>query len=236
MFKHSVFIDAMAEATKKTVKEHPYEDRLIGTAIGMLLSTMLLIEKAKRPIKKNSKLAVLMLAVRNLRLLYCAADLLDNGFYDTCFVVLRSAFENGLLMKYLKTREDEAREWALGKRITPSKVRSGIKWQKAGKGIYGFMSNLVHANIEGAIFSVSILKKGMEFHAMPEYNSSFYDMCSKLLISIIWITLPLFQHSFRDILWKNDRWVEEYVALNNEVSEFMKKMRVGTKNRKKRGG
>lgn len=67
------------------------------------------------------------LGIRNYRLLHCAIDLLENGYYEASMTLLRSTYENILQMNYFAVDEKEAKQWLTeGKKIEQKVIRKKL--------------------------------------------------------------------------------------------------------------
>lgn len=182
-------LEEMADSTEKTIRRFPQEHNLVTNVGGLYLDTIVRIEEIK-PVS-ISKLPILMLGIRNFRLLQSASHSIYNGFYDACLILLRQVYENNLLMQYLVNSEKEAEDWLKGKRFKPSFLREKAQDKT---GTYKFLSNsFTHANFEclfsGLISEIEGNKLNLKY--FPEFNEQF----ARLSLDIYHVWLDVFDAS-----------------------------------------
>lgn len=217
----------MAEVTEKTIEAFPEEHNLVRNIAGLYIEVLVLIEKI-RVISKPSELAILCLASRNFRLLYCSRDSIYNGFYDVSMILLRVVYENDLLIQYLTDNDKEAERWLLGfgkknEVFSPSFLRRETKDKS---GVYGFLSrNYTHANVE-SLFSAGLTKLEGSTLSNDYFPTFQKDMAERTLASHImfsWLTLIHLQYAFRDLLWKNEEWTNRFSDWNDVVLNYIER-------------
>ena len=212
-------LEEMADSTEKTIQKFSEEHSLVTAMGGLYIDTMIQIEDLKSV--SSSNLPVLVIGIRNFRLLQSASHSIYNGFYDICLILLRLVYENNLLMQYLTDNPKEAEDWLKGKRFMPSFLRKNANDKT---GAYQFLSSsFTHANVE-CLFSGFVSKiDGDKLTAkyFPEFNEQHAKFCLNMHIVIGWISLVHLQYAFKSDLWKFEEWKNRFADWNEIFVEHV---------------
>lgn len=152
-----------------------------------------------------AKWSILLLFIRNLRILRCAYHAMLKGYYDVSIGIQRMAFENHLLMFFFMHKEEEAKKWWFGKRFKPKFLKEEVKERLSYDAVYGKLSKFVHANFETTrFFWEPVGKQGKQTSVwITDYiPKDFYHALHGLLlfgVSSLLIIIPtIFRDKFKD--------------------------------------
>lgn len=151
----------------------------------------------------DSKDACYRISYRIFRILRCALNPSLEGYYDVGMALLRIAYENHLLMRYLSENEKEAELWFRGKRFDPSFLRKNVSY--ASDPLYREMSSFIHSSFKSTLAFI-IIEKGRTKATLGEYNNKQFKnvlflMLMTMSTTIIWLFL-----TFAQELVKNEEW------------------------------
>jgi hypothetical protein len=194
-------LEEMADSTEKTIQKFPQEHNIVTALGGLYIDTIVKIEELNSA--SISRLPILMIGIRNFRLLQSASHSIYDGFYDACLLLLRQVYENNLLMQYLANNEKEAENWLNGK---PSFLRKKVQDRT---GAYTLLSNsFTHANFEclfsGLISEIEGNKLNIKY--FPEFNEQYARLSLNIHIIFGWMSLMHLQNAFKNELWNCQEW------------------------------
>lgn len=165
------------------------------------------------------KWSILLLFVRNLRILRCAYRSMLNGYYDVSIAMQRMAFENHLLMYFFLLREKEAKKWWLGKRFSPRFLKKEVRDSLPYDEVYGILSESVHANFKMISFFSKEKGKDLEIWITKYDSTHFYRTLHGFLlfgVATLMIMIPTaFKEKFREEPLVKD--IQEFVSLTKHL-------------------
>jgi len=210
--------ELMADCTISTVNDFRFEHQLLRNIGGINIELFDLIFNIS--ITSHLQFAILNLAIKNFRLYQCIDDCLFNGYYEVGLQLMRSMYENILLMQFFIQEETAAEKWLNGKKYKSSYVRKKVE---GGTKLYGMLSDLyVHANLESLIPIIKSLKENiLEVIIYPEYSKEKATFNIQLSILYGWLNNSHLQYAFREYLWKNEEWKERYIEWNEIVMTYV---------------
>lgn len=132
-----------AETKKKFGKAISEIDRRLSTFEMLLETGFSMIVNEPRP-----KIPTYILSAKSFRLIRSARDLLLIGHYESCWVLLRAAYESNILGAHLNRCETDARKWLNGKEISMKRIKNmGLvtTWDQLWSGL----CDKTHANVTG---------------------------------------------------------------------------------------
>lgn len=130
----------------------------------------------------------------------CAFNSSLEGYYDVSMALLRIAYENHLLMKYLSENDKEAKLWFRGKRFAPTFLRKSVSY--ASDSLYQEMSEFIHSSFKST-FSFTETEKGRTKATLGEYSKEQFKnvlllMLMTMATTIIWLSLTFAQELMKN--------------------------------------
>ncbi|MDQ3966890.1 MAG: hypothetical protein M3275_00670 [Thermoproteota archaeon] len=172
----------------------------------------MLKEAAKFRSQTKPQIANYALAVRSYRALHCAADDLENGYYEIAMTLLRSVYENMLQMMYFARYPEEATKWLNeGKELPPREIR-----KKLGKDGYTYSmlsEDYAHSLKVGSLIPLTSERSGDDWQVnhYPVYSPYDCEFCLFCWIDFAGGTLKQLFEDFRMAL-----------TMSGQVSEVLK--------------
>jgi len=159
-------------------------DRRLDTYEMLLKEGFMMLPSAPR-----SKVPTYLLSAKSFRTLRSVMILLPLGYYESCWILMRSSYEANRLGAHLSRNETSSEKWLNGEQIPMREIRSkGLvaTWDS----FWSLLCNRSHPNIDG--LSIRPLKLEEESKAFafvvtdpPEVESIFQtEECSHLLLHI----------------------------------------------------
>jgi len=167
-----------------------------------------------------SKDASYRISYRIFRILRCALNSSLEGYYDVSMALLRIAYENHLLMKYLSENEKEARLWFKGKRFSPSFLRRNVSY--ASNSMYQDMSEFIHSSFKST-FAFTQIEDGRTKATLGEYSKKQFENVLLLMLLTIETTVIWLSLTFAQELMKNEEWHSMFTQTIPKIWKFFKK-------------
>ena len=166
-----------------------------------------------------SKDASYRISYRIFRILRCAFNSSLEGYYDVSMALLRIAYENHLLMRYLSENEKEAELWFRGRRFSPDFLRKNVTY--ASDSLYQEMSEFIHSSFKST-FAFTVIENGRTKATLGEYsNEQFKNLLFLMLMTmtttIIWLSL-----TFTQELMKNEEWHSMFKETVPKMWKYLK--------------
>jgi len=187
----------------KSKKDFKKELSFVREGSEVFLRTFEVLSTEKVQEFTYSKDATYRISYRIFRILRCAMNSSLEGYYDVGMALLRIAYENHLLMRYLSENENEAKLWFRGKRFSSTFLRKNVSY--ASNSLYQEMSEFIHSSFKST-FAFTEIEKGKTKATLGEYNKEQFKNVQSLMLmtmatTIIWLSL-----TFAQELVKNEKW------------------------------
>jgi len=166
-----------------------------------------------------SKDAAYRITFKIFRILRCSLKAALEGYYDVSMALLRIAYENHLLMKYLSEHEKEAKLWFKGKRVSPYFLRANVSY--SGNSLYQEMSEFIHCSFKSSL-SFTVCEEGQTKATIGEYDKdqfgrSLLFILMTLETTMIWLSITLAQE-----LAENEEWHSQFKATVPKLWKYLK--------------
>lgn len=195
---------------KKSKKQLKKELSSAKNTLELILKTLSIVQHVRDT--PDNKKAVLMISYRVFRILRCVMKTSLEGYYDVSMALLRTAFENSLLMIYLSEREDEAELWFKGKRFAPTFLR---QWSPVHGGhIYRDLSEFVHSSFK------SVMSLGE--YELGEYHHGQFKGIVFLMLAIMAFTVIELSMTFAQELKENEQWHSMFSKIFPKMYKHLK--------------
>ena len=171
-----------------------------------------------------TKWSIVLLFLRNLRVLRCVHRSMLNGYYDVSVAMLRMAFENHLLMYFFLNREDEARKWWSGKRFTPKFLKKEVRESLSYDKVYRSLSELIHTNFKVTRFFSEPRGEDLAVWITNYDSARFYQTLHGLLTfgaATLMVTPMAFRDEFK--IKHLVKEISEFVSLNKLILKSAQK-------------
>lgn len=150
-----------------------------------------------------SKDAAYRITFRIFRTVRCSLKAALEGYYDVSMALLRIAYENHLLMKYLSENEKEAELWFRGKKFHASFLRANGSY--SNNSLYQKMSEFIHCSFKSSL-SFTVFNGEQTKAILGEYNKSQFERSLLLNLmtletTMIWLSLTLAEKLKDDQEW-----------------------------------
>lgn len=205
-----------AAAVKSFEKRIREIDRRLTTYKMLLKEGLTMISSLPMP-----KMPTFLLSAKSFRLLKCVRTLIPFGYYESCWILLRSSYEANRLGAHLSRDKGDALKWIKGKNIPMRRIKSkGLiaTWDS----FWGMLCDRTHPNINGLPAYPLKLDEETEPFAVvvtdpPTVDPAFnIDECSHLLLHLdveickgAWLQLILFKNEILDRSMElSDRFAE----------------------------
>lgn len=164
--------------------------------------------------------AAYRITFRIFRTVRCSLKAALEGYYDVSMALLRIAYENHLLMKYLSEHEKEAELWFRGKKFDARFLRSNVSY--SSNSLYQEMSGFVHCSFKSSL-SFTVFKEEQAKAILGEYDKSQLGRSLLLILmtletTIIWLSLTLAER-----LMDNKKWHSMFKKTVPEIWKALKK-------------
>jgi hypothetical protein len=132
----------------------------------------------------HPQIANYALAVRSYRALHCAADVLENGYYEYAMTLLRAVYENMLQMKYFATYREEATQYLYeNKDFPPREVRKRLG--KSGHTYSMLSEDYAHSLNVRSLIALTAEGSGEDWRVDPFPRYSSYYCLSVCFVGLI---------------------------------------------------
>lgn len=205
---------------RKSRKEFKKELDYLKEASEVFLKTFEVLSDDDVQSFTNSKDASYRLSYRIFRILHCTLNPSLRGYYDVSMVLLRIAYENHLLMKYLSEKEEEARLWFKGKRFSPSFLRRNVSY--SSNTMYQDMSEFIHSSFKST-FAFTEIEDERIRAVLGEYNRNLLKKVLLLMLITLETTIILLSLTFATELMKNKEWHSLFKKIIPTIWKFFKK-------------
>jgi hypothetical protein len=169
------------------------------------------------------------LAVRNYRLLHCAADDLESGYYEVTMTLLRSVDECKNLMRYFAKDENknEAKEWWFNKGEKGETILSHGEVRKRlgiSRDMYELFSDFYAHAYDFRSLLPMVLDENTEYHTYPYF---IRDECYRGLgcwIAYANETIKYLQEVFKPEQIGDNAWIQKVVEVQKRALECTNKI------------
>lgn len=209
----------MLQCMIKTRQEFNYEDQLIKEIYDVFIEIIDSVEDIT--VKTNSELAVVSLSAKNFKLFQSILDCLYYGYYESGMILLRSAYENLVLMLYLAKNENDAEGWLRNKKaFRQSELRQKVGFDNE---LYKMLSNFfTHPNkIES--LQTMYYGKGSDhyFKIYPRFEKEGFQESFNYLVSVYWLTVLQLQFIFKEKLWSRNDFKKRIDDMTKTVMKYI---------------
>jgi hypothetical protein len=168
----------------------------------LFLQTLKVMDDKVQDLSVNRD-AAYRVAFRVFRAVRCSLKAALEGYYDVSMALLRIAYENHLLMKYLSEHETEAELWFKGKRFHPTFLRAKVSY--SDNSLYQEMSEYIHCSFKSSL-SFTVFTQEQTKAMLGEYDKDQFDRSLLLIImtletTMIWLSLTLAEKLMDDQEW-----------------------------------
>lgn len=155
------------------------------------------------------------------RILRCSLKAALEGYYDVSMALLRIAYENHLLMKYLSENEEQAEFWFKGKRFSPSFLRKNVSY--SSNSLYQEMSEFIHCSFNSSL-SFTVVEEGQTKATLGVYDKNQFDKSLLLIVmtletTMIWLSITLAQE-----LMDDEEWHSKFKATVPKIWKHLKEI------------
>lgn len=204
---------------RKSKREFKKELRFVRETSEVFLKTFEVLSNENVQEFTNSKDASYRISYRIFRILRCAFNSSLEGYYDVSMALLRIAYENHLLMRYLSENENEAKLWFRGKRFAPTFLRKNVSY--ASDSLYKEMSEFIHSSFKST-FAFTEMEKDRTKATLGEYNKEqlkrvLFLMLMTMATTLIWLSL-----TFAQELMKNEKWHSMFKETVPKMWKYLK--------------
>lgn len=166
-----------------------------------------------------SKDAAYRIAFKIFRILRCSLKTALEGYYDVSMALLRIAYENHLLMKYLSENDEEAKLWFKGKRFSPLFLRKNVSY--SSNSLYQEMSEFIHCSFNSSL-SFTVVEEGQTKATLGVYDKNQFDKSLLLIVmtletTMIWLSITLAQE-----LMDDEEWHSTFSQIVPEMWKYIK--------------
>lgn len=168
----------------------------------------------------NSQDAAYRITFRIFRTVRCSLKAALEGYYDVSMALLRMAYENHLLMKYLSEHEKEAELWFQGKKFYAPFLRANVRY--SSNALYQEMSGFVHCSFKSSL-SFTEFREEQTKAILGEYDKrqlgrSLLLILMTLETTMIWLSLTLAEK-----LMDNEKWHSMFKGTVPAIWKALKK-------------
>jgi len=167
----------------------------------------------------SSKDAAYRITFRIFRTVRCSLKAALEGYYAVGMALLRIAYENHLLMKYLSEHEEEAKLWFKGKRFSPYFLRANVSY--SSNSLYQQMSEFIHCSFKSSL-SFTVFEEEQTKAIIGEYDKDQFGRLLLLILmtletTMIWLSITLAQE-----LMDNEEWHSMFKATVPKIWKSLK--------------
>jgi hypothetical protein len=191
------------KTAKKSRRQFTNELRFLKETEEVFLKTFEVLSNENVQLFSSSQDASYRVSYRIFRIVRCAFECSLKGYYDVSMALLRVAYENHLLMKYLSENEEQAKLWFKGKRFSPSLLRQKVSY--ASDSLYREMSEFIHSSFKST-YAFTEMEKGRTKAVLGEYNCERFEHVLLLTLMTMATTIIWLSITFAQELMKNEQW------------------------------
>jgi len=189
--------------TRKGKKDFNVELGFLEASSELFLKTFEVLSNEHYKRFTNSKDATCRISYRLFRILRCASSCSLEGYYDVSIALLRIAYENHLLMKYLSENENEAKLWFEGKRFAPKLIRKNVSY--SSNSLYQSMSEFIHSSFKSTLAFTEVetdkTKAVLGEYKKGRFQEVLYLTLMTAATTLIWLSLIFAQELMQDEEW-----------------------------------
>ena len=165
--------------------------------------------------------AAYRIGFRIFRTVRCSLKAALEGYYDVSMALLRIAYENHLLMKYLSENEKEAKLWFEGKRFPPYLLRENVSY--SSNSMYQEMSEYIHSSFKSSL-SFTVIEEEQTKATIGEYHKDQFRRSLLYILmtweaTMIWLSIMLAQE-----LMDNEEWHSMFKATVPKIWKSLKQI------------
>jgi len=210
-----------AETVRKSREDLKKELSFLEEASEMFLKTFEVLSNENVQKFTYSKDASYRISYRIFRILRCASNSSLEGYYDISMALLRIAYENHLLMKYLSESEKEAILWFKGKRFSPASIRRNVSY--SNNVMYQNMSEFIHSSFKST-FAFTKMEKNRTKANLGEYDNEQSKTVLLLVLLTMETTLIWLSLTFAQELMKRESWHSMFKKTVPKIWKLFKKL------------
>ncbi len=147
--------------------------------------------------------AAYRMTFRIFRTARCSLKAALEGYYDVSMALLRIAYENHLLMKYLSEHENEAELWFRGRKFYVSFLRANVSY--SSNSLYQEMSGFVHCSFKSSL-SFTVFEEEQTKAILGEYDKVQLGRSLLLILMTLETTMVWLSHTLAEKLVENEEW------------------------------
>jgi hypothetical protein len=209
-----------SETVEKSKEDFAERLGFVEPVSELFLQTFKVMDSQVQDLSIN-KDAAYRISFKIFRTLRCSLKAALEGYYDVSMALLRIAYENHLLMKYLSENEEEAKLWFKGKGFSPSFLRKNVSY--SSNSLYQEMSEFIHCSFKSSL-SFTVVEEKQTKATLGEYDKNQFDKSLLLILMIlettmIWLSITLAQE-----LMDNEEWHSEFKATVPKIWKYLKQI------------
>jgi hypothetical protein len=207
-----------SKTSVKSIEDFPEKLGFVESLSELFLQTTKVMDSKVQDLL-ISKDAAYRIAFRIFRAVRCSLKAALEGYYDVSMALLRIAYENHLLMKYLSENEKKAELWFKGERFSPAFLRKNVSY--SSNSLYQEMSEFIHCSFKSSL-SFTVIEEGQAKAAIGEYHKdqlerSLLFIVMTLETTMIWLSITLAQE-----LIDNEEWHSMFKATIPRIWKSLK--------------
>jgi len=207
-----------SEAVVKSKEDFAEKLGLVESISELFLHTTKVMDSKVQDLS-ISKDAAYRISLKIFRILRCSLKAALEGYYDVSMALLRIAYENHLLMKYLSENEEEAELWFKGKRFSPNFLRKNVSY--SSNSLYQEMSEFIHCSFKST-WSFTVVEEGQTKATLGVYDKDQFDKSLLLILmtletTMIWLSITLAQE-----LMDNEEWHSKFKGIVPRTWKYVK--------------
>jgi hypothetical protein len=208
-----------SETIAKSNKDFPEKLSFVESLSELLLQTAKEMDGKVQDLSSNQD-AAYRITFRIFRTVRCSLKAALEGYYDVSMALLRIAYENHLLMKYLSEHEKEAELWFKGKRFSPHFLRANVSY--SSNTLYQEMSESIHCSFKSSL-SFTVVEERQTKATLGEYDKDQFGRSLLLILmtletTMIWLSLTLSER-----LIENEEWHSIFMTTVPRIWKSLKR-------------
>ena len=200
---HSKLQEDERRTIRESKKDFDIELGFLKAGSELFLKTFEVLSNEHYTRLTNSKDSTYRISYRIFRILRCVFNCSLEGYYDVSIALLRIAYENHLLMKYLSENENEAELWFRGKRFRPWLIRRKVSY--SSDSLYNGMSEFIHSSFKSTLAFTEVetdkTKVVLGEYKKDRFREVLYLTLMTTATTLIWLSL-----TFAQELMQNEEW------------------------------
>ena len=163
--------------------------------------------------------AAYRMTFRIFRTARCSLKAALEGYYDVSMALLRIAYENHLLMKYLSEHENEAELWFRGRKFYVSFLRANVSY--SSNSLYQEMSGFVHCSFKSSL-SFTVFEEEQTKAILGEYDKVQLGESLLLILMTLETTMVWLSHTLAEKLVENEEWHSMFKEIVPRISKCLR--------------